>query len=124
MSSISFIILLFLTEIKSCHLIKLVRKIIIVAVIYKLRKEYAFYLRSSIYKCKFKLQTKIKRIKYIIALLHYYIIAITSVSHVFLPLRHVETGHRGEAANKISLLKDLSGRKGKNQGGGRNGRKN
>jgi len=36
----------------------------------------------------------------------------------------METRHCGEVANKISLLKDLSGRKVKNQGGGRNGRKN
>ena len=46
------------------------------------------------------------------------------VSYVYILLRHVETRHCGEVANKISLLKDLSGRKVKNQGGGRNGRKN
>ena len=32
--------------------------IIYVAVIYKLRKKYAFYLRTSKCKCKFKLQIK------------------------------------------------------------------
>jgi len=36
----------------------------------------------------------------------------------------VEARHCDELANKKSLLKDLSGRKVKNQGGGRNGPKN
>ena len=35
----------------------------------------------------------------------------------------METRHCGEVASKIRPLKDLSGRKVKNQGGGRNGRK-
>ena len=43
------------------------------------------------------------------------------VSYVYFLLRHVETRQRGEVANKTSLLKDLSGRKVKNQGGRRNG---
>jgi len=36
----------------------------------------------------------------------------------------VKARHCGELANKISLLKDLSGRKVKNQGEGRNGPEN
>ena len=49
---------------------------------------------------------------------------MTNVLRMSSFFKDVETRHFGEVAKKISLLKDLSGRKVKNQGGGRNGRKN